>query len=502
MDITSDDTLTVVSSLVEEFHHRDIRYCHWKSNEHLDAALRGDTDLDILVDREQAAQVRDALREAGFKPFSSHRFAKYPAMEDYLGFDEHTGTLVHVHLHYRLVLGGKRQKDYRLPWGETVLSRRVRDDSGIYRSDEVMELLLLLLRYAFKIRLRDYPKALLGRSYLSDDFHREYEWLIARVDEEELVSLASEFLDDDAASIICRILETEPTLWKLRRLRKCTKRELSIYRTYSAPEALLRGQWREGFLALQLLNQRLQWPRPMRRTIPTGGVVVALIGADGSGKSTMSSNVVDWLSWKLDVHPVYFGSGDGPASLVRMPLIFVWWVVEVVRSIRGVESENTSGMEGGDGPGSLPKRIWMSFWALTLAYEKRRKLRGTWRARDRGMAVVTDRFPQNQIMGFNDGPLLDKWRYSDSRIKRWLSRWERIPYQWAEAHPPDLVIRLQVDSDTALERKPEMTLESVEQRVAAIESLEFADSQVVEVDATAAMDEVEREIKRAVWEAI
>lgn len=30
-----------------------VAYAHWKSNEHLDASLRGETDLDLLVPPEQ-----------------------------------------------------------------------------------------------------------------------------------------------------------------------------------------------------------------------------------------------------------------------------------------------------------------------------------------------------------------------------------------------------------------------------------------------------------------
>ena len=45
-------------------------------------------------------------------------------------------------------------------------------------------------------------------------------------------------------------------------------------------------------------------------------------------------------------------------------------------------------------------------WALALAVEKRSKMRRARRARNRGMLVLCDRYPQTKILGFNDGPLL------------------------------------------------------------------------------------------------
>ena len=46
----SGGTLTTVARLAERLHGAGIRYCHWKSNEHLDASVAGLTDLDVLVE--------------------------------------------------------------------------------------------------------------------------------------------------------------------------------------------------------------------------------------------------------------------------------------------------------------------------------------------------------------------------------------------------------------------------------------------------------------------
>ena len=141
-----------------------------------------------------------------------------------------------------------------------------------------------------------------------------------------------------------------------------------------------------------------------------------------------------------------------------------------------------------------------ALWALVLAFEKRRTLRRAWSGRNRGMVMICDRYPQNQIMGFNDGPLLNGWRHAGRRMRRAAGRWEAVPYQRAEAHPPDLVIKLHVSPDIARARKPEMQLDEIRRRERAVTSLRFPASTVVDIDADRPWDEVLLEIKRRVWE--
>ncbi|TMI77950.1 MAG: hypothetical protein E6H04_13295 [Bacillati bacterium ANGP1] len=148
-------------------------------------------------------------------------------------------------------------------------------------------------------------------------------------------------------------------------------------------------------------------------------------------------------------------------------------------------------------------RIARALWALVLRAEKVQRLRRAWRAHERGMIVVCDRFPQNQMMGCMDGPLLSEWRESRSRIVRALARWERAPYDWAEAHPPDLVIRLDVAPEVASQRKPDMDLAEIRKRDRISRLLRYQpQTWVVPVDASVALEEVVRRVKALVWDAI
>jgi hypothetical protein len=69
-------------------------------------------------------------------------------------------------------------------------------------------------------------------------------------------------------------------------------------------------------------------------------------------------------------------------------------------------------------------------WGLALAYERRGKLRILTRARNRGLVVVCDRYPQNQFQDFNDGPMLGNWHDHRGGCPR-PGRGEGTLYRWA-----------------------------------------------------------------------
>ena len=483
--------LDICTGLFEEFHEQGVSYCQWKSNEHLREGLTGGTDLDIIVDQPDAVE-RILLRH-GFKRFDPSWFVAHPGLEDYIGYDTGTGTLVHIHLHHRLAIGNKRLKDYHLPWAETLLKRRLfNEEHSVYTADPAMEMLLLLVRYALKIQKRDYVKSIVGE-YLDEAVVCEYEWLQSRTDSDEVRALAAELISDEAAEIVASMVDSQPGLWQFHRLRAVCTDELSMYRTYGYLEAQLRGFLREAFLGFRSLNKRYAGrPRFYRRTVPSGGVQIVLLGVDGAGKSTIIEELDEWLSWKIDVLRTYYGSGDGPATRLRYPII-------LARSrIGGGEQGHT---DPSSSERSLVLRVGRVLRGLVLARERKIKLRNSWRAKSRGLVVLGDRYPQNQIMGFNDGPLLDNLLDSSSWLLRVLARRERSVYQSTTDCPPELVIKLDVSPEVARDRKPEMPIAQLERRVEAIESLEF-DTDVVVVDAEQPLEDVLLEVKRHVWEQL
>ena len=410
---TSPMGLRAVQDLVSKLRIEGVVYCHWKSNEHLEEGMLGLTDLDMLFDRASAVKLARVLSDSGYKRFAATPGRSYPGVEDYLGFDTETGRLIHLHLHYELTAGEKHLKGYHLPWEDWVLSTRRFDERGqVYVADPNVEMLLLLVRSLLKIRLRSRLIGVLGRRYFRGGELVEYRWLKERIQADRLAGLAQTLLGEGAARRIVEIVGGEPSLRQLVGLRRAARPILALYRTYGPVEARTRRWVRELLWLRSALGRTLTHPAaPLSRTNPRGGLMIAFMGPDGSGKSTVVRGLVKWLSWKIDARPVYFGSGDGPASLLRWPLKLALKAVQKVGLLRAGGQSAAAGREKASGgvSGSGLGRYARPIWALVLAFEKRRTLRRAWKGRNLGLVMICDRYPQYQVMGFNDGPLLGPW---------------------------------------------------------------------------------------------
>jgi len=473
-----------------------VAHCHFKSNQHLRAALAGDTDLDLLVARSGARTAQALLAAHGFKRFDAGFATGYPAVEDWLGFDAPTGRLIHLHVHFRLPVGELHLKSYRLPFADALLATRVRDAAtGVFTSEPHHELLLLLIRYVLKANLRDRLTTWTGRRpAFSGGALREYVWLRERSDPAEVLALAERELGAEVAGRVAPLLGDEPDLAALLRLRRAVARALASHRTWGGFESALRRSTREAVqrVVRRLRRRGVEAPRAFRRKNPTGGCVVAFVGCDGAGKSTALAELTRWLGWKLDVLSVYFGSGDGPVSLVRWPLVLARMLQRRVSTERPTASLARV----------LPRRpsAARAVWALVLAREKAARLRTVERARQRGLVVLCDRYPQSTVRGFNDGPLLTPWLESPRALQRRLARWELGVYESARALAPDLVIKLDVGPKVAVQRKPEMLPEECARRRAAVAALEWGERcRMTTLDAEQPLEKVLAELKRAIW---
>jgi len=500
--------VAVVRDLLARLHEADLAYCHWKSNEHLGAALDGMTDLDILVERGRDRDLQRILAESGFRRFVASPLRAYPGIEDYLALDLPTGRLVHLHLHFQLTLGERHLKSYRLPWEVRLLATRRFDRiHHVYIADAALELLLLLVRAALKHRLRDplLKTVRRRRSPVLSDFARELSWLRQQVDDLAVREVARSLLgaasDRPLQRLLAAPLETEP----LAAFAAAIRPGFNHHRTYGRREALLRAWMRELQCGVEAVNRRyLHRATPLRRVSPRGGTVIVLLGSDGAGKSTLAQTLAGWLGVKLDVVPIYFGSGDGPSAFYRWPMRLAYRLLAPAFG-----RAPTPRPAGEDGRGVASRESWRHRlraaarvpWAIALACEKRGKLRRLIRARNRGMVVVCDRYPQSEFPGFNDGPLLARWREHPSPFRRAVAAWEARSYAQEACEAPDVVIKLIATPTVAQVRRPEMSLAELNRRVAAVRGLQFPPRvRVVELDAHGTMDDVALKAKAIVWD--
>ncbi len=464
--------MSLALDVLRRFDREGIAYCHWKSNDHLEAALAANTDLDILVDPGAIDGAYRIFSEMSFRRARVAAARNDPGLEDFIGFDDQLGRLVHFHVHYRVVSGERHYKRFRLPWEREILDTRVLDESGAWVTAPAMEAVLLLTRYSLKLRGRDIVRGLKARRGGGATPTAELAFLMARTDTEHVCDIAARLLGNDGRDAVSACLKDGCDIGRLLRLRRIVLRR---FRSQTATRGVHAQTIRMGreFAWLRRGISRKVAPRPvlLGRGGGGGGLLIAFIGSDGSGKSTMVKKSREFLSAKLDVYPMYLGSGDGSASLLRRPM--KWARDRVFGGARSTGAAERKDVASSDHPRamSLAKVVW----ALTLSAEKSRKITRVMRARTRGMVVICDRWPQCQYPGELDGPRLSEWN-NGSWFARKLAAYERRPYALAEQFPPDLIVLLDVDVATASQRRPTDSMEYLERRIAMVRELNFSGS--------------------------
>jgi thymidylate kinase len=493
MSTSPDFRLNIVRQMLSAFDQKQVVYCHWKSNEHLRAAVQGDTDLDILFASNSKQYVVDALTEVGFIRYKTVWYLEYAGIEDYLAIDPVSGKVVHVHAHFNLIVGEKRTKGHHLPWEELVLSSRVQDeDCQIFRAHPTIELLLLLTRLSLKspARSRSFPKTT-QKNNPAWAVEKEFAWLKSRVNLNDLRELTRQLLGEQAIIPIENLynngLHTPelsnlfPILAPFSRFNWLQMKSVRFTRGIAFYQTLVYR--RLGFVHL-----------PTRRTLPKEGLIVTLLGPDGSGKSTQTKLIHKHLAKKIDTRRVYLGSGDGKRSFLRT---VVETVQQRISKSKQTNRPNRSNARSDSPPSqtqkkrSLLQQTGFILRSASLAREKKKKLNRVVRFRRKGMIVICDRYPQMTVHGYNDGLLLSEYQTSDLFWLRWLAIWEKRCYTLSAQSTPDLVLKLIANPETLAIRRPEMNPDHIVRKRNAVLQIEFPNSGRVEIiDSNRPLEEV------------
>lgn len=464
---------------------RGVRFVHWKSNGHLAKGLAGRTDIDMYADPLQRDTVRATLREQGCLEMVSQPWGRYPDVEDWLAMDEETGRFLHIHLHFALVTGLRRIKHLRLPWGEALLTNSETTLDPVWPTPTAeMELMILIVRMWAKMP----PAKRKGKLRLPPHVRAEFDWLLGRADAARLRQLAGELLPAfDVAPIVALVGTPPPSDEAV--LAVCRDVYGRFTDHYRMPWATARAK-AAGLNARAALTKELRKLRPATVTGKCAagqGLVVAFIGSDGSGKSTLTAEIRKWLRYKLDVHSYYLGSGQGSTRLLDR-------LRHTVKAkTRKPKKQASAGAPRTKKPPGAFGRL-LALHHLPAVGARRRALAEARRLARGGSMVVIDRFPQAEVAGIYDGP-----RLQDGNSFGWAARAEMKGFAGLAAHKPDLLVKLVVSPEVAHARKPDHSLSSIERKCAITRDLRFDGIEVVAIDADQPLEQVMLEAKRAIW---
>jgi thymidylate kinase len=142
--------------------------------------------------------------------------------------------------------------------------------------------------------------------------------------------------------------------------------------------------------------------------------------------------------------------------------------------------------------------FWGSLIMYGLSLRRAAHLRRVRRLAERGVLVVTDRYPQAEIDGFRyDGPGLGMARSKHWLVRKLAAREHRL-YQRMAMCRPALVIKLDIDLATARARKPDHGVDELKDKIAVMSRLRFNGAPIFDLDTRAPYAEVLDKAMRAV----
>jgi thymidylate kinase len=483
---------TLVQDLLRALAARDVSYCQWKSTIDLDRAARGESDLDLLVSRSDQPAVLEILGRLGFREADPPPEKAAAGTRSFFGYDPGAPRLIHAHLHYLLMVGHDLSKGFRLPLEQEFLSSA--RSSGQFRVPAPeLELAAFVFRMVLKRGTLD--SILRGRGRLTVREVNELAWLESAANPdllEDLLDGRNEVLDSETFGRCRDALRPDASAWGLW---QCGRGLRSNMAGRSPRSPLSDAGLRLG-RTVRYRARKVGRGKAPRHTPVGGGLIVAVVGSDGSGKSTALGSIEAWLARDLDVLRAHLGRPPWSRTTY-----FVRGSLKLGRMAARPFRPRTARRDSESGhPPPAPPLTDLARLACT-ARDRRLVYGDVTSAAARGRIVLCDRFPLPGLMEM-DGPQVGRLIESTRAgpIARFAHRREEQYY--APFTPPDLLFVLQIAADVALARKPEDNPERVASRSREILGIDWYDTGAIILDASRPAAEIAAEIKQRIWREI
>ena len=217
--------------------------------------------------------------------------------------------------------------------------------------------------------------------------------------------------------------------------------------------------------------------------------MVAIVGCDGSGKSTITVDLIKTMQKIRPTERRYLGliSGEDGDKIKKLPIVGIWLERRLAK-----KSEKTQSMRSEAPP------LWAAFIMYALSCWRSSNFHKARALAESGVLVIADRYPQAEISGFHyDGPGLGV-----ERVKGWLlkemAKKEVVIYEKLANYQPELIIRLDIDVETAFARKPDHSYQELSDKIGVMRQLNYNGANILDLDSRKPYDEVLASVVAAV----
>jgi thymidylate kinase len=496
---------SLLARLGNDLDAHSVPYCCFKSSAFVSEASAGLRDIDLFVERRALGKAIGVLQDLGFKCALPSPNEIVLGQHHYYGFDPDLDHPLHVHLFNQIVTGESFVKSHVFPFDSVLLANTYEID-GIRVASRPAEMILYVSRIF--VKYGSFLDLVYGMRR-SVHVHEEMAWLRDESAIGEAVRGLTQccpVFDQQLFAECIASLSREESVFKRIRLAWKVRRRLRVYARHSPlgrTVAYARRYWGEAMRRLKL--------RPRGKAMQAGGAVIAIVGPDAVGKTTVVSDCARWLGKDFSVRTVHAGRPKG--SLLTAPVNILLWMG------RRVMSRGSSWGQGGPGPSEGEARprpvagtlvaLLYAIRAVGLAWDRRRTLIRARRLAANGLIVFSDRYPSD-IAGAQDSRRLEQQSGKGGvamAMYNYLARLEEKLYR--QVPPPDIAVRLTVSAEVA-KRRNKMRRKANREDDAALEARHRQDSgwhrsgtkYVCDLNTEGALPDTLSRVRALIWERL
>jgi hypothetical protein len=479
---------SLVAQLGQALREAGVVYCQWKGHFRRHRWASGEGDIDLLVDPASAPAFTAVLGRLGFKSALEPAEQQLPGVESFFGYDPRLARLLHVHAHYRLVVGRVWATHFRLPIEHALLASTV-EREPFPTPEPPLELIVFVVRSLLGRSLRQELGSAGAR--WPEEIQDQLRYLMAQADRSAVHDLLGRHLACVEPALFDACLASlcpGSSPWHRARLRRRLAQRLRAF----ARRPPLADTIRRLTRRLVTLNGRLAAP-PRGKRLARGGTTIALLGGDGSGKSTCTAALYRWLSPNIDTMTAHLGRP--PRSLLTFA---VGGLLKLRNALWAVARRGAPATGQPDGDPSVFPGYLALLRHVCTAHDRYQLYVKARRFASAGGLALTERYPiaQNQALV---GPCVRG--FVALAPNRRLATLLRTAEEWyyRQIVPPDHVIVLRVDPEVAVRRKTTEPPDYVRRRARIIWDVDWSATPARVVDGGRPLVEVLAELKTLVW---
>ena len=400
---------------------QNIKYVSWKNNHEISDSLNGKSDLDIFVDHLNKNKFEELAVQEGWLEVKNP-IACYPSVKHFYKISKR-GKFFHLHVYFEVITGESWLKEYNLPIMEFLINNRFWDvNYKIWVLDKKAQAYVFFIRHFLK------TGSIISRYlYLKEKKSYKSEWLLCDTSVNELYEYGPIVIDTYIErSGLNGKFKMPNVLYSIR-----FRLEMLTY--LRIPLIFL------PFLRIKNLLMRIKnkfFLKEKKKFIKKG-IIVAISGSDGSGKSSMISELNK--SFSLFQTCFVYSLGKPQSALIDFLKNMISPKARTVKTIKNIENPNEQ------------TKLKKALALVILGFLRLNKAKKAKNMAAKGNLIFVDRWPTNNF-GKMDSPKIFT-NINSSKILIFLANIEKYTYKMIPK--ADICYYLKVSAKTAVLRNQE-----------------------------------------------